>query len=82
MVKLAINGQPISVPEGTTVLEAARKTGIHIPHLCFLKDLNEIGACRICVVELKGQERLITACNTPCEEGMEIFTNSPRVRTA
>lgn len=82
MVKLKIDGQPISVPEGTTVLEAARKTGIHIPHLCFLKGLNEIGACRICVVELKGQERLITACNTPCEDGMEISTNSPRVRTA
>lgn len=82
MVKLKIDGQPISVPEGTTVLEAARKTGIHIPHLCFLKGLNEIGACRICVVELKGQERLITACNTPCEDGMDICTNSPRVRTA
>lgn len=80
MVKLEINGQAIQVPEGTTILEAAREVGIEIPHLCFLKDINDIGACRVCVVEMQGMEKLITACNTPAEEGMVIYTNSPRVR--
>lgn len=80
MVKLTINGQPIQVAEGTTILEAARKVGIDIPHLCFLKDLNDIGACRVCVVEMEGMEKLITACNTPAEEGMVLHTNSPKVR--
>lgn len=80
MVTLTINGQQISVPEGTTVMEAAKKVGIHIPHLCFLKDINEIAACRICLVELIGTEKLLTACDTECREGMEISTNSPRVR--
>lgn len=80
MVKLTINGQPIQVAEGTTILEAARKVGIDIPHLCFLKDLNDIGACRVCVVEMEGMEKLITACNTPAEEGMVLYTNSPKVR--
>ncbi len=80
MVKLIINGQNIAVQEGTTIMEAAENVGIHIPHLCYLKDLNEIGACRVCLVEIKGMERLVTACNTVCEEGMEIMTNSPRVR--
>ena len=80
MVNLIIDGQRISVPEGTTILEAATKVGIKIPHLCYLKDLNEIGACRVCLVEKVGMEKLITACNTNVEEGMEILTNSPRVR--
>ena len=80
MVKLTINGQQVSVPEGMTIMEAAEKVGVHIPHLCYLKDINEIGACRVCLVELKGMEKLVTACNTICEEGMEILTNSPRVR--
>lgn len=80
MVNLIIDGQKISVPEGTTILEAATKVGIKIPHLCYLKDLNEIGACRVCLVEKVGMEKLITACNTKVEEGMEILTNSPRVR--
>ena len=80
MVNLIIDGQKISVPEGTTILEAATKVGIKIPHLCYLKDLNEIGACRVCLVEKVGMEKLITACNTNVEEGMEILTNSPRVR--
>lgn len=80
MVNLIIDGQKISVPEGTTILEAATKVGIKIPHLCYLKDLNEIGACRVCLVEKVGMEKLITACNTKAEEGMEILTNSPRVR--
>ena len=80
MVNLIIDGQKISVPEGTTILEAATKVGIKIPHLCYLKDINEIGACRVCLVEKVGMEKLITACNTVVEEGMEILTNSPRVR--
>lgn len=80
MVKLMINGQEVSVKKGTTIMEAAEKVGIHIPHLCYLKGINEIGACRVCVVEIKGMEKLVTACNTMCEDGMEIMTNSPRVR--
>lgn len=80
MVNLIIDGQKISVPEGTTILEAATKVGIKIPHLCYLKDINEIGACRVCLVEKVGMEKLITACNTDVEEGMEILTNSPKVR--
>lgn len=82
MVNLTINNHKISVPEGTTILEAALKVGVDIPHLCYLKDINEIGACRVCIVENKGMETLITACNTPAEEGMEIYTNSPKVRKA
>ena len=80
MVKLMINGQEVLVKEGTSIMDAAEKVGIHIPHLCYLRGLNEIGACRICVVEIKGMKKLVTACNTECEEGMEIYTNSPRVR--
>lgn len=80
MVNLKIDGQNISVPAGTTILEAATKVGIKIPHLCYLKDINEIGACRVCLVEKVGMEKLVTACNTEVEEGLEILTNSPRVR--
>lgn len=80
MVSLTINDHKITVSEGTTILEAARKVGIDIPHLCYLKDINEIGACRVCIVENAGMDTLITACNTPVEEGMQIYTNSPRVR--
>ena len=80
MVSLTINDQIITVSEGTTILEAAREVGIDIPHLCYLEGINEIGACRVCIVENKGMDTLITACNTPVEEGMQIYTNSPRVR--
>lgn len=80
MVKLTINDQKVTVPEGTTIMQAAREVGIEIPHLCYLKDINDIGACRVCIVELEGMEKLVTACNTPAEEGMVIYTNSPRVR--
>ncbi|WP_425757330.1 [FeFe] hydrogenase, group A [Ihubacter sp. rT4E-8] len=80
MVKLKIDGQNISVPQGTTILEAAERVEIKIPHLCYLKDINEIGACRVCLVEKVGMEKLVTACNTEVEEGIEILTNSPRVR--
>ncbi len=80
MVRLTINDQMVTVPEGMTILEAARKVGIEIPHLCFLKGINDIGACRVCIVEMQGMDKLITACNTPVEEGMILYTNSPRVR--
>lgn len=82
MVNLTIDQQVIIVDEGITILEAAAQYHIPIPHLCYLKDINEIGACRVCVVELKGNERLITACNTVVKEGMELYTNSPKVREA
>jgi len=80
MVNLTINGKQISVQENTTIMEAAAQNGIHIPKLCYLKDINEIAACRVCVVELEGKEKLITSCNNPAEDGMVIHTNSPKVR--
>lgn len=82
MVNLTINHLSVSVPEGSTILDAARAAGIHIPHLCYLKDLNEIGACRMCSVEVEGEEKLIPACDNVVREGMQIYTNSPRVRAA
>ena len=80
MVNLTIDGKQISVEENTTIMEAARINGIPIPKLCYLKGINEIAACRVCVVELEGKERLITSCNNVAEEGMVIYTNSPKVR--
>ena len=83
MINIKINGMPCSVPYGTTILEAARQLGIEIPTLCFLKEINEIGACRFCVVEVTGARSLVAACVFPIErEGTEIFTNSDRVRKA
>lgn len=79
MVNIKINGVPCSAPEGSTILEAARLAGIKIPTLCFLKDINEIGACRICVVEVKGARTLVASCVYPINEGMEVFTNTPKV---
>lgn len=80
MVNLKIDNIPVSVPAGTTVLEAARNAGIKIPSLCFLKEINEIGACRICVVEVKGAKSLVASCVYPVSEGMEVFTNTEKVR--
>ena len=80
MINLTIDNIPVTVPEGTTVLEAARSAGIKIPSLCFLKDVNEIGSCRICVVEVKGARSLMASCVYPVSEGMEVKTNTPRVR--
>ncbi len=77
-INLKINGIDVTVPKGSTILEAARLANIEIPTLCFLKDINEIGACRVCVVEL-GNGRIVTSCVYPAEEGMEVFTNTPRV---
>ncbi len=81
-INIKINGMPLSVPAGTTILEAARECGIEIPTLCHMKDLNEIGACRICVVEVKGARSLVASCVYPVSEGMEVFTNTPRVLNA
>ena len=82
MVNLKIDGKSVSVPEGSTVLEAAKAAGINIPTLCYLKDINEIGACRVCVVEIKGARALQAACVYPVSEGLEVLTNSPRVMKA
>ena len=82
MVNIKINGMPLSVPAGSTILEAARYAGINIPTLCWMKDLNEIGACRICVVEVVRAKTLVTACVYPVNESIEIYTNSPRVMKA
>ena len=78
-VNIKINGRECSVPAGSTILQAARMSGIEIPTLCYLKDINAIGACRICVVEVKGARSLVASCVFPVNEGMEIFTNTPRV---
>ena len=82
MVNVIIDGQSISANEGTTILEAAVNSGIHIHTLCYLKDLCDIGACRVCVVEIEGDTNLSAACNTVIEDGMVIKTNSRRVREA
>lgn len=78
-VTLKINGMTVTAPKGATILEAARLAGIDIPTLCFLKEINEIGACRICVVEVKGARSLVASCVYPVNEGMEVFTNTPKV---
>lgn len=82
MVKVKINGIEVTVPAGSTILEAAHRAGIEIPTLCYLKDINEIGACRICVVEVKGARGLVTACVYPVADGMEVFTNTEKVHAA
>lgn len=80
MVNITIDHHEISVPEGTTIMEAAASIHIPIPKLCYLKNINEIGACRVCVVEVEGQDRLVTSCNNVVENDMVIYTNSPKVR--
>lgn len=82
LVNIKINGQAVSVPQGTTILDAARSAGIRIPTLCYLRDINAIGACRVCVVEVKGARSLVAACVYPVSEGMEVITNSKRVLDA
>ncbi|ABX44152.1 NADH-dependent [FeFe] hydrogenase, group A6 [Lachnoclostridium phytofermentans] len=78
-INLKINGMDVSAPAGSTILEAARLAHIEIPTLCYLKEINEIGACRICVVEVKGARSLVASCVYPINEGMEVFTNTPKV---
>ncbi len=82
MVNLTIDKISVSVPDGTTILDAAKSVHVEIPHLCYLKDLNEIAACRLCVVEVEGHDNLVPACNTVVVEGMVVNSNSPRVRAA
>ena len=82
MVNVTIDGKTIQVEEKTTILDAAKKAGIQIPTLCFMKDINEIGACRVCVVEVEGYDRLFTACNNTVKDGMIIHTNSKKARDA
>ena len=78
-ITIKINGREVSAPQGSTILEAARLAQIEIPTLCYLKEINEIGACRMCVVEVKGARTLVTACVYPINEGMEVWTNTPKV---
>ena len=78
-VNIMINGVAVAAPKGSTILEAARLANIEIPTLCFLKEINEIGACRMCVVEVKGARSLVAACVYPINEGMEVWTNTPKV---
>lgn len=80
MVKLTIDGIQVEVERHSTILQAAAAAGIKIPTLCYLKDLNEIGACRVCVVEVEGYAKLVTACNNRVKEGMVVHTNSPKAR--
>ena len=82
MVTLTIDKKTVQVPEGTTIMEAAKQAHIEIPHLCYLKGINEIAACRMCVVEVEGIESLVASCNTSVEEGMTVCTNSVKVRQA
>ncbi len=79
-VNIKINGIDVVAPKSATILEAARLAGIEIPTLCYLKDLNQIGSCRMCVVEVKGARSLVAACVYPVNEGMEVFTNTPAVQ--
>ncbi len=81
-IKITINGVPVEIEPGTTILDAARQVGVIIPTLCYHKDLCVAGNCRVCVTEIVGQKRLTAACATPCEEGMEILTNSLKVRNS
>lgn len=82
MVNLKIDGVDVCVRNGTTIMQAAASVGIMIPHLCYLKGINEISACKVCVVEMQGKVKLVTACNNPVAEGMVLYTNSPKVRAA
>ena len=79
IITLTIDNQKIQVPKGTTILEAARKAGIDIPTLCFLKEINEVGDCRMCIVEVEGRRGFATSCITKVEEGMVVHTNTPDV---
>jgi len=80
MIHLKVNGIPVEVPKGATLLDAAKAVNVEIPTLCYLKDINCIGACRVCVVEAVGRRGLLAACVYPAEEGMEVLTNTPAVR--
>lgn len=78
-INLIIDGINVTVPEGTTILLAAKKAGIDIPTLCFLKDVNEVGDCRLCIVEVEGRRGFVTACVQKVEEGMVVNTNTRQI---
>lgn len=80
MPKLHINSIPVDVPEGTTILEAAKSIGLKIPTLCYLENHEGKGACRVCIVDVKGAKNMVTSCTTPVNEGMEVYTNTKAVR--
>ena len=82
MINLTIDGQKITVPEGTTILNAAKQAGIDIPTLCFLKEINEVGDCRMCIVEVEGRKGFATSCIQTVEEGMIVHTHTPSVLEA
>ena len=82
LLNAVIDGHKVTVPENTSILDAASVANIKIPTLCFLRGLNEIGACRVCVVEIEGIDQLVAACNNYVLDGMVIKTNSPKVREA
>ena len=82
MVNVTIDGVRLEVPEHTKILDAAHKAGVNIPTLCYWEGLNEIAACRVCVVEVEGFNQLVTACNTEVWEGMVVHTNSKKARQA
>jgi bidirectional [NiFe] hydrogenase diaphorase subunit len=79
-VSLKIDGHDITSPEGRTILEVATQNGIQIPHICYLEGLTKTGGCRLCLVELKGQARLFAACSTPVSDGMEVVTDSEKLK--
>lgn len=82
MIHLTINDTPVKVPKGTTILHAARQAGVRIPTLCYVERLQAIGACRVCAVEIEGMINLAASCSMPVAEGMQIRTNTRRVRQA
>lgn len=82
MFDFTIDGRIVSVKEGTTILEAARSAGLHIPTLCYLKNVSSIGSCRLCVVEVEGTAGLVSSCNTVVKPGMVVHTNSDAITAA
>ena len=82
MITLTINNVPVAVPDGTTILAAARQAGVRIPTLCYVEGLQAIGACRVCIVEIEGVQALAASCSMPAAEGMKVHTNTRRVREA
>jgi len=82
MIKLTIDGKQVEVEKGTTVLKACKAAGINVPTLCYLEGINQIGACRMCLVEIEGVRGLNTACTFPASDGMVVRTNTPKIREA
>ena len=82
MIDVTIDGKAVKVVEGMTVHSACTMAGVEVPTLCYLPGINEIGSCRVCVVEVEGQDNLVSSCNTPCWEGMSILTKSEKVVAA